>query len=131
MLKHLEQSTTASSKFELESLIKENSALRENERQLLKLKNSLEIEIQNLKVENERLSFNQSEKKEKDHKKKSLSLVEEIKNNDDSVGQVKPIKEFDSYKQANITQQKGMDKLSELDELIRSFKYRRLNTNKE
>ena len=95
------------------------------------MKNSLEIEIQNLKVENERLTFNQSKIKENKLKNKNESFTEDFKINDDSIGRVKPVRDFSSLKQPSNIQQKGMEKLNELDELIRNFKYRKLNTNHE
>lgn len=105
--------------------------MRENERQLLKLKNSLEIEIQNLKVENERLSFSCSKKKETKHTKKTSDFYEELKVHDDSFEVAKPVRDYSSFVQSSTGQKKGIEKLNELDELIKNFKQRKLTTNKD
>ena len=131
LVKQCEKSSKNAVKIELEGLARENAAIRENERQLLKLKNSLEIELQNLKVQNERLSFQSSKVKEPKSFMKNLTYLEEPKPADDSMEFAKPVRDMDYLKQSLAVQPKGIEKLNELDELIKSFKHRRLNTNKD
>lgn len=125
--KRIEQSLKSSKKIELNTLFKENEGLRERERQLLIEKNQLEIVIQNMKVDNEKLVL------EKGYRKDILG-EELFENSKSRTSYYKgstyvPIKEGSPVKDSlNNTNSNGLDKLGELDKIIQDFKNRRLNT---
>ena len=124
-LKKLEKSLKSSSKQEIESLLKENEGFREKERTLLVEKNKLEIELQNMKVENEKLWMKGCGKGCGEFVSEDFNKRE----SDTRHSQVMPVRDI-SFSRGEEERNKGLEKLGELDKIIQDFKQRRLKTFK-